>query len=221
MPIAAGRRRRHSRRRRLGRSSTPSIIVYGKLNPIIVTLATNFIGGAALFLVFQTIQVPLEIAAQRLRAQLPARPAEYLVADGDPGAGRRLLPAAHPLRPPRHRRRRQPLCGAGARHFAQEDPVRDVHRRRARSSGWPACSLPLRTDRSTRAPERTSSSPVIAAVILAGVSLAGGRGNVWMLLLSVGFLSTIPTSLVFFGFSSDWQAIFQGLILIIAVAIDG
>jgi ribose transport system permease protein len=63
--------------------------------------------------------------------------------------------------------------------------------------------------------------PVIAAVILAGVSLAGGRGNIWLILLSVGFLSTVPTSLVFFGLSSNWQAVFQGLILIIAVAIDG
>jgi ribose transport system permease protein len=62
---------------------------------------------------------------------------------------------------------------------------------------------------------------VIAAVILAGISLAGGRGNFWMLLLSVGFLSTIPTSLVFFGLSSDTQTIFQGALLIIAVAIDG
>ena len=62
---------------------------------------------------------------------------------------------------------------------------------------------------------------IIAAVILAGISLAGGRGNFWMLLLSVGFLSTIPTSLVFFGLSSDTQSIFQGLILVIAVAIDG
>ena len=63
--------------------------------------------------------------------------------------------------------------------------------------------------------------PVIASVILAGVSLAGGRGNIWMILLSVGFLSTIPTSLVFFGFSSNWQAVFQGIILMIAVAVDG
>jgi ribose transport system permease protein len=62
---------------------------------------------------------------------------------------------------------------------------------------------------------------IIAGVILAGISLAGGRGNFWMLLLSVGFLSTIPTSLVFFGLSSDTQSIFQGFILIIAVAIDG
>jgi len=35
------------------------IIVYGKLNPIIVTLATNFIGVAALFLVFQNAQAPI------------------------------------------------------------------------------------------------------------------------------------------------------------------
>ena len=63
--------------------------------------------------------------------------------------------------------------------------------------------------------------PVIAAVILAGVSLAGGRGNIWLILPSVGFLSTVPTSLVFFGLSSSWQAVFQGFILIFAVSIDG
>jgi ribose transport system permease protein len=63
--------------------------------------------------------------------------------------------------------------------------------------------------------------PVIAGVILAGVSLAGGRGNIWLILVSVGFLSTVPTSLVFFGLSSNWQAVVQGVILIVAVAIDG
>ena len=62
---------------------------------------------------------------------------------------------------------------------------------------------------------------VIAGVILAGISLSGGRGNFWLLLLSVGFLSTIPTALVFFGLSSDTQSIVQGLILISAVAFDG
>src|SRR6185369_6740691 len=36
------------------------IIVYGKLNPIIVTLATNFIGGAVMILIYQTIQVPIK-----------------------------------------------------------------------------------------------------------------------------------------------------------------
>ena len=62
---------------------------------------------------------------------------------------------------------------------------------------------------------------VIAAVILAGISLSGGRGHLWMILPSVGFLSTVPVSLVFFGLSDNWQTVMQGAILIIAVAIDG
>jgi ribose transport system permease protein len=62
--------------------------------------------------------------------------------------------------------------------------------------------------------------PVVAAVILAGFALRGGRGHMWTLFLSVGFLSTVRTSLVFFGLSSDWQLVVQGLILIIAVSID-
>jgi ribose transport system permease protein len=42
-----------------------------------------------------------------------------------------------------------------------------------------------------------------------------------MILLSIGFLSTVPTALVFFGLSSNWQQVFQGAILIVAVGIDG
>ena len=62
--------------------------------------------------------------------------------------------------------------------------------------------------------------PVIAAVVLAGFSLAGGRGSFLALFISVGFLSTIPTALVFFGLQSIWQTFIQGFILIIAVSID-
>ena len=62
--------------------------------------------------------------------------------------------------------------------------------------------------------------PVIAAVVLAGFSLAGGRGSFLALFISVGFLSTIPTALVFFGLQSIWQTFIQGFILIIAVSFD-
>ena len=51
--------------------------------------------------------------------------------------------------------------------------------------------------------------------------LLNWRGSIWLILISVGFLSTVPTSLVFFGLSSNWQAVFQGTILIIAVSLDG
>jgi len=62
--------------------------------------------------------------------------------------------------------------------------------------------------------------PMIAAVVLAGFSLAGGSGNFLALFISVGFLSTVPTALVFFGLESLWEPFFQGLILIIAVSLD-
>jgi len=62
--------------------------------------------------------------------------------------------------------------------------------------------------------------PVIAAVVLAGFSLSGGRGSFLALFVSVGFLSTIPTALVFFGLESIWETFIQGFILIIAVSID-
>jgi ribose transport system permease protein len=62
---------------------------------------------------------------------------------------------------------------------------------------------------------------VIAAVILAGFSLAGGKGNMLVLLLSVGFLSTIPASIGFFGLPPAWSMVFQGALLIGAVGLDG
>jgi ribose/xylose/arabinose/galactoside ABC-type transport system permease subunit len=62
--------------------------------------------------------------------------------------------------------------------------------------------------------------PMIAAVVLAGFSLSGGAGNFLALFISVGFLSTVPTALVFFGLESLWEPFFQGVILIIAVSLD-
>jgi len=62
--------------------------------------------------------------------------------------------------------------------------------------------------------------PVITAVVLSGFSLAGGSGNFLALFIAVGFLSTLPTALVFFGLGSFWEAFIQGILLILAVSID-
>jgi ribose transport system permease protein len=62
---------------------------------------------------------------------------------------------------------------------------------------------------------------VIAAVILAGISLSGGKGNLLVLLISVGFLATIPASIAFFGLAPAWAMVFQGALLIFAVGVDG
>lgn len=197
-----------------------TIVVFAKLNPVIVTLSTNFIGLAALYLVFQLAQVPNNSDIYDFgRASILGLPAIWW-----PMLGLILL-VGFLMRATRYGRR---AIAVGGNRFAAQ--ARGISLRTTRfatfmaAGGFVGFAAILFV--SAAGPFNPSSGNnlqlnVIAAVILAGISLAGGRGNFWMLLLSVGFLSTIPTALVFFGLSSDTQSIFQGAILIIAVAIDG
>jgi ribose transport system permease protein len=197
-----------------------NIIVFGKLNPVIVTLSTNFIGLAALFLIFQVAQVPrgsdVHAFGQASFLGLPAIwwPMALLI-----------FIVGYLL--PRTRVGRHAIAVGGSRIAAQR---RGISLKKTRfaiftlaggfagfaSVLFAAASGPFNAGSGT-----VIQLNVIASVILAGITLAGGRGNIWVLLLSVGFFSTVPTSLVFFGLSSDAQAIFQGLILVAAVALDG
>jgi ribose transport system permease protein len=196
------------------------IIVFGKLNPIIVTLATNFIGGAVMYLIYQNAQAPIA-------SSLTAFGREYFL--GLPNIWwpmvALVLVVGYFL--PRTRYGRHVIAVGGNRFAAQ---ARGISLRKTRFGVFSVAGaivgfagVLFAASSGPFAPTAGASFqlPVIAAVILAGVSLAGGRGNIWLIFLSVGFLSTVPTSLVFFGLSSNWQAVFQGLILIIAVAIDG
>ncbi len=196
------------------------IIVFGKINPVIVTLATNFVGLAALFLVFQIAEAPIgsSFRAFGLGSTLGLPNIWWpMVA--------LILVVGFFL--PRTRYGRRAMAVGGNRFAAQ---ARGISLRRTRfaifSVAGAAAGLAGVLFASSSGPFTPSGGvvyllPVIAAVILAGITLAGGRGNLWVLLLSVGFLSTVPTSLVFFGLSSDWQAIIQGFILVVAVSIDG
>lgn len=197
-----------------------TIIVFAKLNPVIVTLATNFIGLAALFLIFQLAEVPIGSEIYQFgRASVLGLPAIFW-----PMLALVLLIGYFV---PRTRYGRRMIAVGGNRNAAK---ARGISLKLTRfltfiiAGGFVGFAAVLFA--ATSGPFNPSSANalqlnIIAGVILAGISLAGGRGNFWMLLLSVGFLSTIPTSLVFFGLSSDTQSIFQGFILVIAVAIDG
>lgn len=197
-----------------------TIIVLAKLNPVIVTLATNFIGLAALYLVFQLAQVPnnseIYLFGRASFLGLPAIWWPMLVL---------VLVVGYLMRFTRYGRR---ATAVGGNRFAAQ--ARGISLKTTRfatfiaAGGFVGFASVLFA--SAAGPFNPSSANtlqlnVIAGVILAGISLAGGRGNFWMLLLSIGFLSTIPTALVFFGLSSDTQSIFQGVLLLIAVAIDG
>lgn len=60
---------------------------------------------------------------------------------------------------------------------------------------------------------------VIAAVVLGGASIMGGRGTVLGTLLGVLLITLISSSLVLIGISSDWQRFVVGLLIIAGTSI--
>ncbi|WP_111766960.1 ABC transporter permease [Nakamurella deserti] len=197
-----------------------TIVTVLKLNPIIVTLATGF-GGLALMLIgFKAAQIPSKSALRSF------------------GLGRFLgLPnvfwpmvlivvvvglAVAYTRWGRH------LVAVGGNPAAAKS--RGISLRRVRLGVFTGSGLIVGVAGvlfSTVNPSFTPAAgegfqlTVIAAVILAGISLSGGKGNFVVLLLSVGFLSTIAVSIAFFGLPPAFTLVFQGSLLILAVGIDG
>ena len=61
---------------------------------------------------------------------------------------------------------------------------------------------------------------VIAAVVVGGTAITGGRGSVIGTLLGVILLGAIGPALTFLGVSAYWERALQGAIILAAVAID-
>lgn len=62
---------------------------------------------------------------------------------------------------------------------------------------------------------------VIAAVVLGGTSLSGGKGNVWGALIGAVLLTLIGNGLNLLGVSSSYQKLFTGLVLVLALSMGG
>jgi ribose transport system permease protein len=60
----------------------------------------------------------------------------------------------------------------------------------------------------------------IAAVVIGGTSLFGGRGTVWGTVFGAGIISVLLTGLVLAHVQSYWQIVAIGSIIILAVYID-
>ena len=61
---------------------------------------------------------------------------------------------------------------------------------------------------------------VIAAVVVGGTAITGGRGNVTGTLLGVILLAAIGPALTYLGVSAYWERAIQGAIILAAVAVD-
>src|SRR5688572_11635880 len=61
---------------------------------------------------------------------------------------------------------------------------------------------------------------VIAAVVVGGTAISGGRGTLVGSLIGVALLGTIRSALVFLGAEAHWDKAIQGAIILAAVASD-
>jgi rhamnose transport system permease protein len=61
----------------------------------------------------------------------------------------------------------------------------------------------------------------IAAVVVGGVAISGGRGNLWGVLAGVLLLACIAPALVFLKMPPQWEKAIHGAIILLAVAADG
>jgi ribose transport system permease protein len=59
----------------------------------------------------------------------------------------------------------------------------------------------------------------IAAVVIGGIPLTGGRGNVWGSLTGVLLLGIISNGLNLLHVDASWQYVVTGLIIVLAVII--
>ncbi|HRF99014.1 MAG TPA: ribose ABC transporter permease, partial [Aggregatilineales bacterium] len=60
----------------------------------------------------------------------------------------------------------------------------------------------------------------IAAVVLGGTSLAGGRGTISGTILGAFVIGILNNGMLISGVSSFWQTVITGVVIILAVVID-
>jgi len=62
---------------------------------------------------------------------------------------------------------------------------------------------------------------IIAAAVVGGVAITGGRGNLWGVLLGLLLLVNVNPALTYFHQPPYWERAIQGLVILLAVMADG
>ena len=62
---------------------------------------------------------------------------------------------------------------------------------------------------------------VIAAAVVGGISISGGRGSLWGAFMGMLLLACISPALVHFHVEAYWERAIQGAIILLAVVADG
>jgi rhamnose transport system permease protein len=112
---------------------------------------------------------------------------------------------------------------AKAARLAGIDPGRVVFAVFAITGALTGCAAFLNSVRFSQIPSNAGINlemKVIAAVVVGGASITGGRGTVAGTVLGVILLGAIGPALTFLGVSAYWERAIQGAIILAAVAID-
>jgi rhamnose transport system permease protein len=62
---------------------------------------------------------------------------------------------------------------------------------------------------------------VIAAAVVGGVAVSGGRGNLWGVFAGLLLLATINPALTYLHVEAYWEKAIQGAVILLAVIADG
>lgn len=103
-------------------------------------------------------------------------------------------------------------------------PVRKVKTRVYMISGFCAAmaGLIIASELTSAAPQagETFELNAIAAVVIGGTSLMGGRGNVRGALIGAFVIGFLADGLVILGVSTFWQIVIKGTVIVLAVILD-
>ena len=132
----------------------------------------------------------------------------------------RLHHAPSTVRPADLCGRRQSGGGAACRLRRAPRQVHLLHHQRAAGRQSPASCLPSRLGSAEHVAGLGFEFQVVAAVVLGGVSLAGGIGSLFGMALGVLILSFLSNGLRRLGLPTEWQLVITGMIIIAAVAFD-
>ena len=118
------------------------------------------------------------------------------------------------------RLRRQRTCGGTLRRAGEDGEGR--RSTCSRGSAPAIAGLILSSQLTSAGPTAGTSYELtaIAAVVIGGAALTGGRGNIRGTLLGAFVIGFLSDGLVIIGISSYWQTVFTGAVIVLAVLLN-
>lgn len=87
-------------------------------------------------------------------------------------------------------------------------------------AGFGGLLMASRTNQGSPTMGASYEMDAVTAAVIGGVSMSGGYGNVWGVIIGALFIAVIENGLTIFSVDPNWKQVVKGLIIIIAVLLD-